>query len=426
MSTGDEPHARTERQRGEPVEERGGERIATRSDGAGGERASAPVVEMRTEHLGLATAGRPVDPRPMPRDFSISLEAKRAADRPLVHPVRGDRLQPMRGFEDTFTDIVDYILRVTHRIWDEKGIGYLYEHYRHNTTVVGDHGVVYGRDQVIVDTAQYISAFPDVRLYADEIVWCGDEDVGFYTSHRTIIVGHNTGYSRWGPPTGRKVVVCCIANCKSLENQIVEEFVIYNTGSLLRQLGFDLRQQAREMAGGDRLDPLDAARAGEAERLLGQGSPLPLPPAPDDFDIEDFVRRSHHYIWNWRLLDRVDEAYAPQVRVHGPTDRELYGRGDYKAYVLSLLAAFPDLVHQIDDLYWMGNDRDGYLTAVRWSIVGTHRGPGFYGEPTGRRVVMWGITQQRILGGRIVEEWTAANEFDLLQQIYREEAAPEA
>ena len=29
---------------------------------------------------------------------------------------------------------------------------------------------------------------------------------------------------------------------------------------------------------------------------------------------------------------------------------------------------------QVDDLYWMGNDVDGYRASVRWSIVGTHRG----------------------------------------------------
>jgi hypothetical protein len=34
----------------------------------------------------------------------------------------------MRGYEDTFSDIIDFIVRVTHRIWEEKAIGYLYEH----------------------------------------------------------------------------------------------------------------------------------------------------------------------------------------------------------------------------------------------------------------------------------------------------------
>ena len=85
-----------------------------------------------------------------------------------------------------------------------------------------------------------------------------------------------------------------------------------------------------------------------------------------------------------------------------------------------MLAMFPDLILQIDDIYWMGNDADGYLVSVRWSLVGTHRGMGIYGAPTGRRVNMWGITQHEIKDGVIRKEWMLFNEFAVMQQIYRD------
>jgi predicted ester cyclase len=211
----------------------------------------------------------------------------------------------------------------------------------------------------------------------------------------------------------------CIANCTALENEIFEEWVLYNNSSLLKQLGFDLREKAREF--GNRPGGLDDARFGEPERVLGQGKPAHLPPqAANGFDVEEFVRRAYHYIWNWRLVGKIDDAYGATMRFHGPTDREFYGRGEYKSFVLSIMAMFPDLALQIDDLYWMGNDAEGYLASVRWSILGTHRGIGVYGPPTGRRITMWGITQQRIQHGRIVEEWMVFNEFEVLQQIYRD------
>ncbi len=373
---------------------------------------SDPAIEMRTTPM-QRRIDTPQPTRTMPRDYSISLAAARAADTAILTPGR-NRRQPMRGYEETFTDIIDFILRCTHRIWDEKAVGYLYEHYRSNTRVVDDSGMVYGRDQVIENTLRFIAAFPDLGIYADEIIWCGDENSGFWTSHRAVLLGHNTGWSEWGPPTGRKIVVTCIANCYSIENQIADEFVIYNTGSLLRQLGYDLRSHAaRASSGQDR-----AARFGEVERLLGQSAP-PQPDKGDgaEFDIERFVRATLHEIWNWRLLDTITAAYAPGIRFHGPTDREIYARGQYTAYVLGLLASFPDLGFQIDDLYWMGNDQDGYLAAVRWTIVGTHRGPGPYGQPTGRQVHMWGITHLQVRDRQITEEWTVSNEFDVLCQI---------
>ena len=88
--------------------------------------------------------------------------------------------------------------------------------------------------------------------------------------------------------------------------------------------------------------------------------------------------------------------------------------------MLGMLAMFPDAMLQIDDIYWMGNDNDGYLVSVRWRLVGTHRGAGIYGAPTGRRISMWGIAQQQIERGRISREWFLFNEFAVMQQIYRD------
>ena len=357
-----------------------------------------------------------------PQDFNISIGEKGGTDRRLLNPATTQH-QSLRGFEPQYVDIVDYIVRVTHRIWEEKEIGYIYETYRHNSRVTDDSGLQYGRDKIVADTVQTINAFPDIRLYADEVIWAGDDRSGFHTSHRTVIVGHNTGYSRYGPPTGRKVVVWAIANCVALENEIFEEHVIYNNSSMLLQLGFDLRQKAREIGNLAVAHPFPIdQRFGEPERLLGQGKPLHLQGLRDDvFEAEAFLRHVYHYVWNWRNLNKVDAAYAPNLRFHGPTGREAHGRGEYKSFLLSLIAMFPDIALQVDDLYWMGNERDGFLTSTRWSAVGTHRGFGVYGPPTGRRVYLWGVTQNRIVRGQIQEEWMMFNEFDVMQQIFRDD-----
>ncbi len=357
----------------------------------------------------------------MPTGFEISIGEMGGTER-LLNSSR-ERRQRMRGFEPQYTDILDYIVRITHRIWEEKEIGYIYSTYRHNSKVTDDSGLQYGRDKIVADTVHTINAFPDVRLYADEVVWAGDDEAGFHTSHRTVILGHNTGYSKWGPPTGRKVVVWAIANCVSLENEIFEEHVIYNNSSLLLQMGFDLRKLARDFGNqAAALRPPIDPRFGEADRVLGQGTPSKLP-SPDESDPGQVLRYAYHYLWNWRNINTVDRLYHPSLRFHGPSGREFYGRGQYKSFVLSLIAMFPDLALQVDDLYYMGNSADGYLVSVRWSAAGTHRGFGIYGPPTGRRVHLWGITQHRMIEGEIHEEWMMFNEFEVMQQIYRDEPA---
>lgn len=367
--------------------------------------------------LDAASASRPR--RKMPSDFSISLAAKGGTDNLLLNP-GSERVQSMRGFEDTYVDIIDYIVRITHRIWEEKDIGYIYDTYRHNSHVYDDYGLQYGSEKIVADTVHTINAFPDIHLFADEIIWAGDDISGFHTSHRTVISGHNTGFSRYGRPTGKKVLLWCIANCVSLENEIFNEWVIYDTANLIRQLGFDLRELARDF-GNLMTSDADSAGAGEGERLPGQGKPPYLHPSgAGGFDVEEFLRRSYHNIWNRRMLNDVMCAYQPSLQFTGSTGRRFSGRGDYQSYVLSILAMFPDLALTIDDIYWMGNDDEGYLAAVRWSIAGSHRGNGIYGQPTGRPINMWGISQHRIVDGTITAEWMLFNEFAVMQQIFRD------
>ena len=357
----------------------------------------------------------------MPADYVISLGTKGGSDT-LLRNSGGERVQSMRGFEETYIDIIDYIVRITHRIWEEKDIGYIYDTYSHNSRVYDDFGLQYGNEKIVSDTAHTINAFPDIRLYADEIIWAGNDEVGFHTSHRTVITGHNTGNSKFGPPTGKKVELWCIANCVSLENKIFAEWVSYDTAMLVYQLGFDLRVMARTLGNELGADGSEDTRVGETDCPLGQDIPAYLAPPSNasGFDVEEFIRRSWHNLWNRRSLREVTRAYHPSLVCRASSGRVLYGTGEYQSFILSMLAMFPDLILQIDDIYWMGNDADGYLVSVRWSLVGTHRGMGIYGAPTGRRVNMWGITQHEIKDGVIHKEWMLFNEFAVMQQIYRD------
>ncbi len=329
----------------------------------------------------------------------------------------GERRQPLRGFDEDYVDIVDYIVRCTHKIWEEHGVGLIYGHYTHNAVQHGTDGEWYGRDQVITNTVQMQAAFPDLRLIADDVIWAGDDVEGFKTSHRCTLVGRNSGYSPFGPPTGRQITLRSVYNCAVRDNRIYAEWAYNDELSLIRQLGLPLRETVRKLAPAP-LDALGVDAVGQVERLRGQEPPSVPGPKPDGFDVEDMVRRGMHEIWNWRLLNKVDDYYGENYLYHGATGREAYGRGNYRAYVLSVLAMFPDAAIHIDDLYWNGDEREGYRTAVRWTLLGTHTGPGVYGAPTNRQIRMSGLTQHLVRGGRFVEEWTLFNELQVLQQLW--------
>jgi predicted ester cyclase len=72
---------------------------------------------------------------------------------------------------------------------------------------------------------------------------------------------------------------------------------------------------------------------------------------------------------------------------------------------------------EIDDLYWNVGKQGTVRTAVRWTLLGTHRGYGMWGQPTGKQVRIMGTTQHHIRDGKIVEEWTLFNELALLWKL---------
>lgn len=356
----------------------------------------------------------------MPSGYAVSLSMYRrgGTDAFLAAPPTHILRQPMQGFDRQYVNIIDYIVRITHRIWEERDVGYIYDTYSHDAAVWDDYGLQYGREKIVVDTLHTTNAFPDIRLIADEVIWAGDDTVGFHTSHRTVISGTNTGWSRYGAPTGRRVRLWCIANCVARDNEIFYEHVLYNTSSMVRQLGLDLFETARAMKRRMALAPFpENFAAAEPARLPGQGKPPLLPFPTDRGDVASFVAAFFQNVWNRRMLGEIDRTCAPHIVLQGPTDRRYYGIGQYKAFVLSMLAAFPDLNLTIADLYWMGCEANGLLVSIRWEGQGTHTGYGLYGEPTGRAVRLWGISQWSLRNGCIETDWTMFNELGVLMQI---------
>lgn len=364
---------------------------------------------------------RPLERRHMPVGDQISLAAytHRGTAQEQRIPVDFGLPQPLAGFEPTYRNIIDYIVRITYRIWEQREPAYIRATYHPNSRVFDDYGLQRGAEKIVRDTEHTTGAFSNIQLIADEIVWAGDDQIGFHTSHRTIIRGTNDGASKYGPATQRNVDVWCIANCVALRNQIFLEHVLYNTSDLLRQLGFDLEEVAVKLA---ELRPPGwgtAATDWEALRAAARPpAPISVADPVSGFDVDAFVRRNFDDVWNQRNFARLLTTHQSDVAFHGPTGRSKAGRAAYQSFQTDFLSCFPDLRLQIDEVYWMGNESQGYLTSERWSAIATHSVAGMYGNPTHRKVRIWGITQHKIVDRQIVEEWTMFNELDLMMQIY--------
>ena len=340
------------------------------------------------------------------------------ADRPdysdFAQAANTGRRQPLAGFDEDYTDIVDYIVRCTHKIWEEKAVGLIYTHYAHNVLVHYASGIMYGREAMVVNTLQRIAVYAERRAYADDVIWGGNDRDGFYSSHRVSSVGVNTGYTEYGPPTGRRVQRWGVADCFIVGNRIVEEWLASDTLTELRQMGYDPMTLAKRA-----VLPATPHTHGELDRLpTGQQAPEFLAVPDGQGDPQGFIRAVLLNTWNARLVNMIRDHYAPNHVAFVPDSRKLVGYGDYENFVITMLACFPDLTISVDHQCVQGNEERGYRVATRCTFQGTHEGYGPYGAPTGRRVYLIVISHHIIRQGRVVQEWTVFDEFALLKQLH--------
>ena len=327
--------------------------------------------------------------------------------------------QPMEGFNPRYKNIVDYIIGVTHEIWEEHGVGKLYDYYANTIKMHTAGGLKFGREAVIAATLESQASFPDRRLFGEEVIWGGNNVDGYYSSHRLRHEGTNRGWTPYGPPTGKRVSYRAIADCVCFRNMMVEEWISRDELTLVMQLGLDPVKTAKEMVAKEKDSDMGLRIAGDIDHRVGQMPPEPWPEAQSEtFDPEDFVGRMMHEIWNWKLLNKAREYYHDNLVFEGPSGRSFKGIGEFQSYVLSMLSPFPDLSIHLDHFCHVGDAAAGYRVATRWTMRGTHTGYGIYGEPTGNPIRLMGFSHHLLQEGRIAHEATVFDEFVLLKQIF--------
>jgi predicted ester cyclase len=336
-------------------------------------------------------------------------------------PEGRERAQPMQGFDPVYTDIVDYIVRCTHRIWDERNVGLIYSHYTHNCVLYGATGTLYDREQVVRDTIQRLVSLPERRGMATQVIWGGDESQGFYTSHLVTGSGRHTQHGHYGPPTGRSFVSRTIADCMIHANKIYREWVVADQMAILKQLGLDTAAYAERLAQGYFERGLLALDIGENRRMVGQYPPETEPDLElAATDLERETLGWLHEVFNRRMFGKIRDVYSPTVQYHGPLMVELYGVAAVMHQTLGLVGSIPDALFAPQHICSTPCDEGGTKVAVRWIMEGHHLGWGILrelGAPTGKRVQVMGMSHFHYRDGRIVDEWRVYDELSLLMQV---------
>lgn len=317
----------------------------------------------------------------------------------------------MQGFDARFRDFPDYILGITKEIWEDRGLQTLHRYYSPDIVVRSPSSVVVGNARVIGATMATLAEFPDRTLLGEDVIWSGTPEAGMLSSHRLLSTATHLGDGAYGRATGKRLVYRIIADCHAIANQINDEWLIRDQGAIVRQMGFDPEDFARDQI----------AREGGPEACLRPLTPATDLPGP-------YTGRGNDNEWGERhadLLRRImaaDFAAIPQVydraaQLELPGGVTGHGPGDADRFWMTLRAAFPDALFTLDHQIGREDPLMPPRSAVRWSLHGKHSGPGLFGAPSGAEVYVLGISHAEFGPWGLRRECTLFDETAVWKQI---------
>lgn len=318
----------------------------------------------------------------------------------------------MKGFDAKFRDLPDYILKITREIWEDRGIATLNHYYAPDIPMRFPEGIVIGNQRTINGTLATLAEFPDRELTGEDVIWSGNEEDGYLSSHRLLTMGTHTGGGNFGPPTGKRFVIRAIADCAAKNNQINDEWLIRDTAGIVKQLGMDPKEFARDLI----------AREGGPENCT-----KPFNPA---IDVEGPYKGSgNDNEWGERLvgiltrimdkdLSAVRTEYDRAVQTEHPASTTVHSWAATEALWMGLRSSFPDAKFSIEHCIGRQDPLLSPRAAVRWGLHGKHDGWGLFGQPTGAEVYVMGFTHAEFGPYGLRREWTLFDHVSIWKQIF--------
>ena len=322
----------------------------------------------------------------------------------------------MKGFDPKFSDFPDYIVGITKEIWEDRGIAALNDYYAPDIVVRCPASVVVGNHGVIAATMATLAEFPDRTLYGEDVIWCGTPEEGMLSSHRLHSTATHSNAGVYGAPTGRKLRYRIIADCHAIGNQINDEWLIRDQGAIVRQLGHDPKDYARDLI----------AREGGPEDCV-----RPYTPA---IDVDGpYKGTGNDSEWGQRYADiltrsmKADFAAIPAeydraANLYYPGGVEMLSHSGADQFWMGLRASFPNAEFRIHHAVGRDDPSMPPRAALRWTLHGKHDGWGRFGTPTGADVFVLGACHAEfgaLIGGKplLRREWALFDETAIWKQI---------
>ena len=318
----------------------------------------------------------------------------------------------MEGFDSEFNNLKDYILKITYRIWEERGVERIRDYYGEKAPVKTPTSVSDNVEEVVSSTYETLKMFPDRQLFGEDVIGSEDEPGTFYSSHRILSSALHLGDGFYGSPTSSKVTYRVVADCICRENKVIDEWMVRDQSAIVKQIGLEPREFGQQLA-------LNLKETGNVvpssedyvKRWEGPPDSGPLSGAAKN------LAQTYQAVWEQSEFSALEKSHNRACQIHAPEGKVIYGRDQLIELLTGYTKSFPKGSFRVH--HWIVNEEEGKNTriALRWSFSAEHTGLGSFGEPTGAPVVIMAMTHAEMQEGLVVREYHAIDEISLWMQI---------
>jgi len=317
----------------------------------------------------------------------------------------------MKGFDKKYKDFPDYILKITKQIWEGKDVVSIGEFYTDDIPVRSPFGITYGNKPVIEATYNTLKEFPNRQLLGEDVIWNGNDDKGYHSSHRILSKGTHLGDGFYGKPTGKDIYYRVIADCACKDNQVYDEWIVRDQGAMVRQIGYTPKEFAQIMI--DKEGGLE-----KAKKLFDKNDIKPS----DYYPIN--VEKSSPGENYSKILSKVFEGgydfkdYNRASNIYWPGNKLGHGREDISKFWNSLKDIFTDIKFTIEHVGYLDESNKNPRASIRWFLEGVHSNDSEdYGKKTNSKLFIMGINHVELNQDGVIREWVLFDEVAIWKQI---------
>ena len=317
----------------------------------------------------------------------------------------------MKGFDKKYQDFPDFILKITKQIWEGKDVESIAKFYTDDIPVISPFGITYGNKPVIESTYNTLKEFPDRQLLGEDVIWNGDDENGYHSSHRILSKGTHLGEGFYGKPTGKNIFYRVIADCACRDNQVYDEWIVRDQGAMVRQIGYSPKEFAQiiiEKEGGFE----------KAKKLFDKSEIKPSDYHPEEVKINSAGEKYS------KILGKVFEPgydfndYNRASSIYWPGNKIGHGREDISKFWNSLKDIFTDIKFTIEHVGYLDEPNKNPRASIRWFLEGMHSEDSEgYGKKTNSKLFIMGINHVELNQDAIIREWVLFDEVAIWKQI---------